>query len=142
MCKHFLRYFDDHFYFDLIYSEIDFALRTIWLRFTWNQRKVLYYIFKYKKWYTYWIQEKYDNVTKGQQNTKSILPKINSFLVNTFLHSGSSNTAQIHPLHTVIFFRKNDYKNCFKWIVGKTYLNTLGTILFGLELDKILHLTP
>ena len=34
----------------------------------------------------------------GQPNTKSILPKINSFLVNTFLHSGSSNTAQIHPL--------------------------------------------
>ena len=36
----------------------------------------------------------------GQPYTKSILPKINSFLVNTFLHSGSSNTAQIHPANT------------------------------------------
>ena len=31
-------------------------------------------------------------------NSNSILPKINSFLVNTFFQSGSSNTAQIHPL--------------------------------------------
>ena len=36
----------------------------------------------------------------GAPYTKSILPKINSFLVNTFLHSGSSNTAQIHPANT------------------------------------------